>query len=310
VTSRRAAAVLAVAAYSAAVVKILLHYGGVPISRDLLVPVVLVGFVALSVTSLTRLRRVVTGILIDWTPFLLALWLYDLIRGYADGAVVGVQYAPQIRLDELFGGGVVPSLWLQQHLWHGGADVRWYDYLTWLVYVSYFFGTTAILVALWWRSRRLFWRFAANVVVLSFAACLTFLLYPADPPWLAAQRGYIIGPIQRLIGPIGGHVPVISANALWETGTRYANPVASMPSLHAALTFLIALFLVPRMRSRWRHALWLYPLLMAFALVYSGEHYVIDIFAGWIYAAVVYFWIEWAIDGYLQRRQAAARAGA
>jgi membrane-associated phospholipid phosphatase len=287
---------LAVAGYGAAVVKILLYYRGVPISRDLLVPVVLVGFVALSITSFARLRRVLIGIAVDWAPFMLALWLYDITRGYADGALVGVQYAPQIRLDELLGGGVVPSLWLQHHLWHGAASVRWYDYATWVVYISYFFGTTAVLVALWWRSRRLFWRFAANVVVLAFAGCLTFLLYPADPPWLAAQSGHIIGPIDRLIGPIGTHVPVISVAALWETGTRYDNPTAAMPSLHASYTLLITLFLVARLRSRWRHLLWLYPPAMTFALVYSGEHYVVDVVAGWIYAAVIYFAIEWALD--------------
>jgi membrane-associated phospholipid phosphatase len=292
--------------YVAAVVALLLHYGGLPISRDLLVPIVLVGFVAVSVASRTRLRRVVVGILVDWAPFLLALWVYDLVRGYADGAVLGVQYAPQIRLDELFGGGVVPSLWLQQHLWHGSASVRWYDYLTWVVYISYFFGTTAMLVALWWRSRGLFWRFAANVLVLSLAGCLTFFLYPSDPPWLAAQRGYIIGSIGRLIGPIGAHIPVISGATLWEKGTRYANPVAAMPSLHAAFTLLIALFLVMRIRSRWRHLLWLYPLAMTFALVYSGEHYVVDVLAGWLYAVAVYFGIEWAIERYQSRTGASA----
>jgi membrane-associated phospholipid phosphatase len=299
--------VLALAAYAAAVVKLLIHYGGVPIARDLLVPIVLVGFLAVSVASVARLRRVVVGILVDWAPFLLALWLYDLVRGYADGAVIGVQYAPQIRLDELFGGGVVPSLWLQQHLWHGSASVRWYDYLTWVVYISYFFGTTAVLVVLWWRSRRLFWRFASNVLALSFVGCLTFFLYPADPPWLASQQGYIVGSIERLIGPIGSHIPVISGARLWETGTEYANPVASMPSLHAAFTFLIALFLVTRTRSRWRHLLWLYPLAMTFALVYSGEHYVVDVLAGWIYAAVVFFGIEWAIEAYSQRGRAVAQ---
>ena len=71
-----------------------------------------------------------------------------------------------------------------------------------------------------------------------------------------------------------------------------------MPSLHAAFTFLVAIFLVARIRSRWRHLLWLYPVLMAFALVYSGEHYFVDVLAGWIYAAAVYFGIEWAIERY------------
>ena len=38
-----------------------------------------------------------------------------------------------------------------------------------------------------------------------------------------------------------------------------------------------------------RPLLALYPLAMAFALVYSGEHYVVDCIAGWVYAVVRVF---------------------
>ena len=34
----------------------------------------------------------------------------------------------------------------------------------------------------------------------------------------------------------------------------------------------------------------LYTLVMAFALVYLGEHYVTDIILGWIYAALAFVW--------------------
>jgi membrane-associated phospholipid phosphatase len=53
-----------------------------------------------------------------------------------------------------------------------------------------------------------------------------------------------------------------------------------MPSLHAGISFLVALYAIQRLRSRWRWALVAYPLTMSFALVYDGEHYVIDILAG------------------------------
>jgi len=305
-TRQRVLAALALLGYGAFVVKVLLSLHGMPASRDLLVPIMLGGFLAVSVTSVRRMRRFVAGLLLDWTPFVLSLWLYDLIRGMADGAWLGAQFAPQIRFDETVGGGTTPTVWLQQHLWHGASSVRWYDYATWVVYMSYFFGTTAVLAVLWWRSRALFRRFAANVVVLAFVGCATFVLYPADPPWLAAQDGHIGVPVQRLVAPIGGHVPLVSFDALWETGTRYANNVAAMPSLHAAYTLLISLFLVRRLRSRWRHLLWLYPPAMAFALVYTGEHYVADIVAGWIYCVAVYAAIEWATARW-ERRRAAKR---
>src|SRR5581483_311581 len=114
-----------------------------------------------------------------------------------------------------------------------------------------------------------------------------YVLYPAVPPWLAAQEG-LIPPVHHLFSVISGHMPWVSFKPLWKKGTRYDNPVAAVPSLHAAFTMLIAVFLRARSRSRFRELLWLYPLAMAFALVYSGEHYVFDIVLGWSYALVIY----------------------
>jgi membrane-associated phospholipid phosphatase len=40
----------------------------------------------------------------------------------------------------------------------------------------------------------------------------------------------------------------------------------------------------------------LYPLAMAFSLVYSGEHYVVDCIAGWIYAAATFAVVNAVFD--------------
>jgi len=79
-----------------------------------------------------------------------------------------------------------------------------------------------------------------------------------------------------------------------------------MPSLHAGQTLLISLFFFVRLRTRLRWLLWLYPLAMAFALVYSGEHYVVDIVAGWIYCGVVFVAVERAVDAVRARRRVLA----
>lgn len=288
---RRVAELGSLLCYGAVVGWVVDSFGGIPGSRDVLVPLLLGGFLALSVTSVGRLRRLAVGLAVDWLPFVLALWLYDLIRGWADGAWLPVHFAPQIELDRIAGAGSVPTVWLQQHLWHGAEAIAWYDYATWAVYMSYFFGTTAVLAVLWWRRPRLFRRFAAMVVGLAVLGCATYVLFPAAPPWLAGEDGRLPW-VVRIVGDVNGHVPVVTLASLWETGSRYGNAVAAVPSLHAAYTLLISLFLVRRMRSRWRHLLWLYPVAMAFALVYSGEHYVSDIVLGWIYCVAVYAAVE------------------
>ena len=47
------------------------------------------------------------------------------------------------------------------------------------------------------------------------------------------------------------------------------------------------MFLWNRVHRGWRSLLVAYPLIMAFTLVYTAEHYVIDILLGWALAVVV-----------------------
>jgi membrane-associated phospholipid phosphatase len=59
-----------------------------------------------------------------------------------------------------------------------------------------------------------------------------------------------------------------------------------MPSLHAGSALLVALFLWPSVSSLWRAALLSYAAAMAVTLVYTGEHYVVDVVAGWLVATL------------------------
>ena len=67
-----------------------------------------------------------------------------------------------------------------------------------------------------------------------------------------------------------------------------------MPSLHAAFALLFTLYLW-RLVPRWaRPLLAVYPPAMTLALVYSGEHYVVDCIAGWVYAVAAFAAVNWA----------------
>jgi len=55
--------------------------------------------------------------------------------------------------------------------------------------------------------------------------------------------------------------------------------------------------------SFWRTLVGAYPLAMAFALVYSGEHYVVDVLLGWIYAVVAFCGMRRAFARWARRRR-------
>jgi membrane-associated phospholipid phosphatase len=81
---------------------------------------------------------------------------------------------------------------------------------------------------------------------------------------------------------------------LFNEGQASVNQVASVPSLHSALTMLLALFLWPRVRRPLRPLLLLYPLAMGLTLMATGEHYFFDVLLGWIYAgSVMGAWAWW-----------------
>ena len=273
---------------------------GIPTSHDLVFAWFAVGMAAFVITDL---RRRLPRFVAEWSPFMGVLFVYDRLRGFADGMIVHAREIPQIRLEAALFGKPIPTVWLQSHLWHGPNDLRWWDYAVWFVYLTHFLATLIVAAILWTWAHQYFAKFATMVCVLAFAGFATYALYPAVPPWMAAQHGSI-GEANRTIKLAWPHIPIAHFGSLFEKGQHYANNVAAMPSLHAAYALLLTLFLW-RLLPWWtRPLLALYPPAMAFTLVYGGEHYVVDCIAGWIYATVVYFAVEAVFERRALRRRA------
>lgn len=257
---------------------------GVPTSHDLVFFWFALGIIAFSVTDV---KRRTSRLVIEWSPFIAVLFIYDRLRGYADGLLFHAREVPQIKVEAAIFGKPIPTVWLQAHLWHGAGDLRWWDYLTWFIYLTHFFATLVVAAILWRWAHERFVRFATMVCVLSLAGFATYVLFPAVPPWLAARNGSI-GSANRTIGIVWHHVPIAHFGSLFEKGQTYANNVAAMPSLHAGYSLLIVLYLWRLVPRWWRPLLALYPPAMAFSLVYTGEHYVVDCVAGWAYAVATF----------------------
>ena len=259
----------------------------------------------LCVAALGRTKHPVTfgQVIRDWAPLFLIVFAYDILRGLADDLSGATHLLPQLRFDEWLAGGTAPTVALQRHL-HPGSAFHWWDYLAWFVYLTHFFLSIGVAGFLWRRDRARFHRYRALLVTLVGSAFVTYVAYPAAPPWMAADRG-LLPPVHRIVSEMwlrtGGVVPT-GADAPQATahGVSLANDIAAVPSLHAALPML--LFLVS---LRWWRRLaplcGLYALLMAATLVYAGEHYVADILAGWAYAAVVMVVVPRLHDRWLRR---------
>jgi len=103
-----------------------------------------------------------------------------------------------------------------------------------------------------------------------------YFVVPTAPPWWAAEHGRIRG-MRRLMAEVGQRV----WGRLWSPlyGFLGGNPLAAMPSLHFA-TSLMAARMLAETGPAAGAAGWTYAGVLGFALVYLGEHYVIDLAAG------------------------------
>jgi membrane-associated phospholipid phosphatase len=229
----------------------------------------------------------------DWSIPLVGLIIYFYSRGLTDNLGLPVHYTMPIRFDEfvsrIFGGsGTLPTVGLQHALCGDPclreSDPRWYDVFFTTIYASHFLTGLTIAAVLWVRKREEWLLFMRRYVAMNFGALIVYILYPMSPPWMASEDGYIHEVIPRLTGR-GWRDLGLGRFDLVLQGV--GNPVAAMPSLHAGITFLVAIYGIWRLRTPLRWLLPLYPLAMCVTLVYYGEHYVVDVLAGALLAVLV-----------------------
>lgn len=217
-------------------------------------------------------------------PFVAILLVYESFRGIADNLNEHVDFLLLPAADTLLFFGELPTTLLQYYLWDG--SVRWYDFALYIPYMLHFVLPLALAVAVWKLKDSEYWRVITAYVVVSFAGFFTFLIFPAAPPWMASDLGYI-DPIYRISSDVWFALGVHDFPSLYNEIAP--NPVAAMPSLHAAYATLFALFVIALFKSRWRYISIIYPAMIYFGTVYQGEHYVIDEIAGGLYAVGAFY---------------------
>jgi hypothetical protein len=289
---------------------------GFAFNRELLLLYISTGLLAASIGQGRRMLYVIR----DWLPFALVLVAYDLSRGAADLIGRPTMWHWQVDADRWLFFGTMPTVWLQERL--KLPQPPWWEIVISSVYMSFFILPYVVAAVLWLRDRQEWKSFVKLFVGLSFAALAIYAVLPAAPPWAAARctaadvEGGPAGPrcmfqtargvpdggllgamqttqdganswVERIVGRGWGKLNLHSASALIDQGQASVNLVAAVPSLHAGLTLAIAAFLWTRVSRRWRPLLVAYVLVMAFTLVYTAEHFVVDILLGWALAVVV-----------------------
>lgn len=230
------------------------------------------------------LIRKTRAFLLDWVPALFLLISYDFLRGLIPLINNHVHVTELIDAERsIF--GFMPNQVLQAMFFQNG-QLHFWDYLATIFYFLHFAVPLAFAFLLWMDNRARFRQFAVGLLLLSYGGWATYIAYPAAPPWMAARDGLLPG-VTKIMDLTMATFP-----AAVELPTVYhhlnPNQVAAMPSLHAAWALLVPLFAIKFFK--WKGLFFLlYPAGMWISVVYLGEHYVIDVLAGGIYAIFFFF---------------------
>jgi len=144
------------------------------------------------------------------------------------------------------------------------------ELVSWTYWNSEF---TVIGLALLWvylRRNAAFTRFRNTILLANVLGLVGYILLPTAPPRFFTSMGFT-----DTLGQLGG---LNHGSGLVELA---ANPYAAMPSLHAADALIVGVVLAS-VTQRWPlKVLWLlWPVWVWFAVMATGNHFWLDVFAG------------------------------
>jgi membrane-associated phospholipid phosphatase len=207
------------------------------------------------------------------------------------GRIAGIVHVAEPLYADLGMFGSVPTLVLQQFFRNSFLDV-----LTGVFYSLHFIAPTVFAFILWKYYHDSYWKYTISIAVCTYAALLTFLVYPVAPPWYGIDAVRVLFQLDHSIG-----VPVYKT--IFDL--IQPNPFAAFPSLHSAYPWMIALFSFKVFKKKAIPVL-IFPFGVWFSTIYLGEHYVIDVIGGVAYATVAFLLVERLLPRLIQKHKSLA----
>jgi hypothetical protein len=185
-----------------------------------------------------------------------------------------------VRIDRLLGLGQLPNVRLQRWLATPGRIRRRDQVLVWSHWLWFLFphGTVAYMMV---RRPELGPRAAVLTYAVFDLGLIGYWGLPTAPPWYASAHGRLGEEGEVAVR----RMMVEHGESFWKEGwgplygLLGGNPLAAMPSLHFA-TSVMAAHLLTEAGPVTGAIGWTYALTLGFALVYLGEHYLVDLLAG------------------------------
>ncbi len=205
-----------------------------------------------------------------------AIWMgfyvvYQVARGAADRSVADAFSNGEwvLRKESEIGALFEPAV--QRVVDTSSIMVTLTSYTYWL---SQFAVVGATLLWVYFRHHERFAGFRNWLIGANLVGLVGYILMPTAPPRMFPEWGFV--------DTLGQFSSINHDSGLISFAS---NPYAAMPSLHAMDALIVGIVMFGLVRSRIAKTLWIaWPVWVAFAVISTGNHYWLDVVAGFVLA--------------------------
>lgn len=238
--------------------------------------------------------RVTRRFILGFSVFVLYWIVFDYMKAF-----------PNYRFNDVH----IRDLYLWEKSWFGVREEGMYlspnevlaqhatpllDFLSGFFYLCWVPVPLLFAGILFFRNRHLFFQFSLTFFWVNLLGFVVYYLYPAAPPWYVEKYGFdLLANTPGNTAGLGRFDALTGWNVFKALYAKSSNVFAAMPSLHASYMMIVVYYgLLAKMRW-WNAAFAVITTGIWFTAVYSGHHYVLDVLAGILCAALGIATFRW-----------------
>jgi len=213
--------------------------------------------------------------------FQFVIWIgfyvvYQVARGASDRSVASAFHNGEWVLRQERGLGTLFEPAVQRVVDTSSIMVTLTSYTYWL---SQFAVVGVTLLWVYFRHHEKFTGFRNWLIAANLVGLVGYILMPTAPPRMFPEWGFV--------DTLGQFSSINHDSGLISFA---ANPYAAMPSLHAMDALIVGIVMFTLVRSRIAKVLWLaWPAWVGFSVISTGNHYWLDVLAGFVLAVATGF---------------------
>ena len=233
------------------------------------------------------LSAITRKFILGFSIFIVYWIIFDYMKAFPNYNYNTVHIADLYNFEKhLFGIRFQNKLLTPNEYWRING-ITFLDIISGIFYLCWIPVPLAFGAWLFFKHRKQFLLFSLTFVLVNFLGFIIYYLYPAAPPWYIQYNGFTFHP-----GTPGNTAGLAKFDAYFHAGifksiyAKGSNVFAAMPSLHSSYPLIVLYY---GLKNRLGLINLFFALVMVgiwFSAVYLSHHYILDVLAGILCAAI------------------------